>query len=214
MLVICEDCAKKYNIDESRIKGRRARFTCNKCGHIIIVDKDDMARRLISGKLSANAVAGFDINMQGSLPQMEGSQAAADVPRPAGRRKKKGWPVFFYFITAMVFALISVSLVTGYLYSQYLVVGYMAEAYSQPVEQRSSIMVKSTLMFAGAWSVIMAVMLVIAGTVHRKFEHLIRNANQLAAGQYDISFVKNGPREVRDLAFALEKIRAHLKSII
>ncbi len=41
MLVICEDCAKKYNIDESRIKGEKAKFTCMECGHIIVVEKPE-----------------------------------------------------------------------------------------------------------------------------------------------------------------------------
>lgn len=41
MLVICEECSKKYNVDESRIKGAKARFTCQKCGHGIIVRKPD-----------------------------------------------------------------------------------------------------------------------------------------------------------------------------
>ncbi len=39
MLVICEDCSKKYNIDESRIKGNKAKFSCRECGHIIEVEK-------------------------------------------------------------------------------------------------------------------------------------------------------------------------------
>jgi len=39
MLAICEDCAKKYNIDETRIKGEKARFSCYECGHIIVVKK-------------------------------------------------------------------------------------------------------------------------------------------------------------------------------
>lgn len=39
MLVICEDCAKKFNIDEEQITGKKAKFTCNECGHIIIVEK-------------------------------------------------------------------------------------------------------------------------------------------------------------------------------
>ncbi|WP_084312838.1 zinc-ribbon domain-containing protein [Desulfobulbus elongatus] len=39
MLVICEECSKKYNIDESKMKGERARFTCQECGHIIVVEK-------------------------------------------------------------------------------------------------------------------------------------------------------------------------------
>ncbi len=40
MLVICEECSKKYNVDETQIKGEKARFTCQKCGNSIIVRKD------------------------------------------------------------------------------------------------------------------------------------------------------------------------------
>ncbi|WP_448873297.1 zinc-ribbon domain-containing protein [Desulfobulbus propionicus] len=41
MLAICEECSKKYNIDESKMKGPRARFSCRECGHIIVVVKSD-----------------------------------------------------------------------------------------------------------------------------------------------------------------------------
>ncbi len=43
MLAICEDCSKKYNIDESKMKGPRARFSCQECGHIIVVVKSGAA---------------------------------------------------------------------------------------------------------------------------------------------------------------------------
>ncbi|MCL1981392.1 MAG: zinc-ribbon domain-containing protein [Proteobacteria bacterium] len=39
MLAICEECSKKYNIDESKMKGTRARFSCQECGNIIVVVK-------------------------------------------------------------------------------------------------------------------------------------------------------------------------------
>lgn len=39
MLAICEECSKKYNVDESKIKGERARFSCQECGHVIVVIK-------------------------------------------------------------------------------------------------------------------------------------------------------------------------------
>ncbi len=68
MLVICEDCAKKYNIDESRIKGNRARFTCNECGHIIIVDKTDLTRSLISSNNSKGMSSASSIDL---LREME-----------------------------------------------------------------------------------------------------------------------------------------------
>lgn len=39
MLAICEECSKKYNVDESKIRGTKARFSCQECGHIIVVVK-------------------------------------------------------------------------------------------------------------------------------------------------------------------------------
>ena len=39
MLAICEDCSKKYHVDESKIKGTRACFSCQECGHIVVVVK-------------------------------------------------------------------------------------------------------------------------------------------------------------------------------
>ena len=39
MLAICEECSKKYNVDESKMKSDRARFSCQECGHIIVVVK-------------------------------------------------------------------------------------------------------------------------------------------------------------------------------
>ena len=39
MIVICEECGKKYQIDAGRIKGRQARFNCKGCGHVVTVKK-------------------------------------------------------------------------------------------------------------------------------------------------------------------------------
>lgn len=42
MLAICEECASKYNIDESQMKSDTARFSCRKCGHVIVIEKQDL----------------------------------------------------------------------------------------------------------------------------------------------------------------------------
>jgi methyl-accepting chemotaxis protein len=39
MIVICEECGKKYRIDPAKIKGDKARFKCRTCSHLITVDK-------------------------------------------------------------------------------------------------------------------------------------------------------------------------------
>ena len=39
MIVICEECGKKFSIDPSKIKGNRAKFKCDVCDFIITVTK-------------------------------------------------------------------------------------------------------------------------------------------------------------------------------
>jgi len=39
VIVICEECGKKYSVALSRIRGSAAGFTCRSCGHRIVVSK-------------------------------------------------------------------------------------------------------------------------------------------------------------------------------
>ena len=41
MIVICEECGKKYRIDPTKIKGRAASFKCRQCAHLIMVKKPE-----------------------------------------------------------------------------------------------------------------------------------------------------------------------------
>ncbi|MBW2412538.1 MAG: zinc-ribbon domain-containing protein [Deltaproteobacteria bacterium] len=41
MIVICEECGKKYRIDPSKIKGKAASFKCRVCTHVIVVTKPE-----------------------------------------------------------------------------------------------------------------------------------------------------------------------------
>ena len=41
MIVICEECGKKYRIDPAKIKGRAASFKCRTCTHLIVVSKPE-----------------------------------------------------------------------------------------------------------------------------------------------------------------------------
>ena len=40
MVVTCPNCDAKYSVDESRIPGRGARTTCQKCSHVFTIYKD------------------------------------------------------------------------------------------------------------------------------------------------------------------------------
>ncbi len=41
MLVICEECGRKYQVDPSKIKGGHAKVKCKACNHVFIVKKEE-----------------------------------------------------------------------------------------------------------------------------------------------------------------------------
>lgn len=216
MLVICEDCAKKYNIDETRIRSRRARFTCNACGHIIIVDKDDLTRSLLTGKTAGAPAPTLDLLREMEVPLAtsgtdatpQGAQEqAGSQEEPLVHRKNRGIPVFVYFLIIMLISLVCISFAFGYLYSGHLQA-------DQPALQglRTRLLMEAALFFGVAGCSILVVFCVLARSLHAKLKGLIMNANQISAGEYEFTIATTGPKEIRDLAFALERIRNRLQA--
>jgi HAMP domain-containing protein len=79
MIVICEECGKKYQIDAGRIKGQQARFNCKGCGHVVSVKKpvEEPAPRFVDAE-----------PMPPPAPRPKpGAGAPADETR--GEKKKK-----------------------------------------------------------------------------------------------------------------------------
>lgn len=108
MLVICEDCAKKYHIDESRITAAKAKFPCKACGHIIVVEKPEAGRNEAP---SAASPLSADENRTGGAADRRAAAEAA-----AGRGK----PAALYLLATMLIGLLAVGGGFGYLYFQYI----------------------------------------------------------------------------------------------
>jgi predicted Zn finger-like uncharacterized protein len=75
MIVICEECGKKYRIDPSKIKGKAASFKCRVCTHVIMVTKPELE----STPQPPTAVP----------PTPADTQAAESVPPPAPEPEPK-----------------------------------------------------------------------------------------------------------------------------
>lgn len=71
MIVICEECGKKYRIDPSKIKGVAARFKCRVCTHMIMVSKPQAA---------SSAAAQVDLSAGDTAIASADTQAPADRP--------------------------------------------------------------------------------------------------------------------------------------
>ncbi len=104
MLVICEDCAKKYDIDATKIKGDKAQFACKECGHIIVVEKPEPQPEPapeITEKVNE------DISPVG---------AAA----PAARATGKGTPISMYIFLTMLTGFVLICAAVAYLYLNFI----------------------------------------------------------------------------------------------
>jgi predicted Zn finger-like uncharacterized protein len=71
MIVICEECGKKYRIDPSKIKGAAARFKCRVCTHMIMVSRPQAAPA---------AASTVDLSVTESATEPTASEAPAAGP--------------------------------------------------------------------------------------------------------------------------------------
>jgi HAMP domain-containing protein len=127
MLVICEDCAKKYNIDETKIKGDKAKFNCNECGHIIVVQKPvaDPAQQTESKPelQSESTAAGNQISDEEAMQQLADMDSPTSSSAPvasSSRSAGKGMPVSFYFSLTMLTGFLMICGAFAYLYLTFI----------------------------------------------------------------------------------------------
>jgi HAMP domain-containing protein len=77
MIVICEECGKRYQIDAGKIKGRQARFNCKGCGHVVMVTK------------RAEEPSPPAVDLEATRPAAPEPAPAAAAEEPAGRGTEK-----------------------------------------------------------------------------------------------------------------------------
>ena len=121
MIVICEECGKKYKIDPAKIKGEQARFKCKACSHIITVKKQepvempDPILEPVDESAPANDesenMEGYQSAQAASMQAMESAQPSV-AERVERRKKKKGMGL----TTKVILLMLLVSLVPGAIY--------------------------------------------------------------------------------------------------
>jgi len=121
MIVICEECGKKYKIDPAKIKGDQARFKCKACSHVITVTKqeggnaDDVVPEPITGPPSFDEANEPQVASMGNdVPApSEGEPPKKSKARNVERRKKKSG---MGLTTKVILLMLLVSLLPGAIY--------------------------------------------------------------------------------------------------
>ncbi len=114
MIVICEECGKKYQIDAGRIKGKQARFKCKGCGHLVTVTKpaEEPAPAPPRPEPGAGASAGETGKEKKKKEKKDKKEKKAAGPKRLGLRTK----MFLLFFLVPILCIAA----AGWLYIQQL----------------------------------------------------------------------------------------------
>jgi len=121
MIVICEECGKKYKIDPGKIKGEQARFKCKACSHIITVNKVESRREpepTVEPETMDSPVADSTESPEETIDKSESPSQVVEPSAPPvtdridRRKKKRGMGL----TTKVILLMLLVSLLPGTIY--------------------------------------------------------------------------------------------------
>lgn len=117
MIVICEECGKKYRIDPSKIKGDKARFKCRTCAHMITVSKPEtvsLPPEMPEPEVSSPALPASPEKPPVAAEMEPEPESAAPLAAAAMERRKKKSGMGL--TTKVILLMLLVSLVPGGIY--------------------------------------------------------------------------------------------------
>ncbi len=94
MIVICEECGKKYRIDSSKVKDKGVKFKCKACDQIIVVSKQEAAPPVASAPPPEQATEQPvlpDSKEEEMYNEAANEDPPAPEPKPAEEKKKRGF---------------------------------------------------------------------------------------------------------------------------
>ncbi|MDH3349158.1 MAG: zinc-ribbon domain-containing protein [Desulfobulbaceae bacterium] len=225
MLVICEECAKKYNVDERKIKGERATFHCKQCSHQIIVQKPRQSTVKLPNESRQESMGQENDNASVAAPATQGESGAKAVKSPApprvtpqsiktgpsGVRKKKktNMSVGFYFLVAMLIGFAAITGGIGYLYFFYI-----PEVTGKPVDLEVLSSSLSLTIVVAIWFIGIISFFFLARFITKPLQELTAIVHRISLGELDLTIEPKGPREIQELAKACDRMRYSIKEAI
>jgi len=110
MIIICEECGKKYRVDASKIKGETAKVKCRSCNHLITVSKPAVAVTEKPSIVPDKPADSIRTSIRSRLPQIK--------IKDLGIREKMFIVFFLFPITLMIitgwFSVSRLNRITGF----------------------------------------------------------------------------------------------------
>ena len=89
MIVICEECGKKYRVDPSKIKGKAASFKCHICRHVIMVLKARLIPPQPDSKMKVTSATTIDDRLNADGAETKDGTPTADKAKDGTRHRRK-----------------------------------------------------------------------------------------------------------------------------
>ena len=238
MIVICEECGKKYRVDPAKIKGKAASFKCHICSHVIMAYKARMLSAQPNSKMEAKSTAISNDQSAAVERDKLDVTASADKTKTERRHHQKAGGVGLRTKMLLVFLFIPLILMAGgnffYLWhfetTSRLLVQENLKIATELAEKkianitaaRAMIQTRAkeltdktrlvTLMVYGI--TFLLIILIISIYVHRltgKIQSLVEVAERIGVGELEIEIETESGDEIGDLTRAIARMQENIQ---
>ena len=238
MIVICEECGKKYRVDPAKIKGKAASFKCHICSHVIMAYKSRMPSAKPDTKMEADSSSLIN-DPSGSTPDDKIDNTAGVEKANAGRRPhpKTGGVglrtkmfLVFLFIPLMLMAGGSIFYLWYFETSSHLLAQENSKIATELAENKianstaaiSRMQIRAKRLIDKArWGTLMVfgvtfllIILIVSIYVHRltgKIKSLVEIAERIGVGELEVEIETKSGDEIGDLSRAIARMQEKMQ---
>ena len=238
MIVICEECGKKYRVDPSKIKGKAASFKCHICRHVILVSKTRAISPRPDPKMKVTSTNAIADQRAADGADTKDDALTADKAKAGKRhhRKTGGFSLrtkmllLFFFIPLILTAGVNLFYLWYFESTSRLLVQESSKIVAQLVEEKiadisaATAMMQSrakaltdkarmiALMMLGATLLLIGIIVfVYVYRLTRKIKLLTEVAERISLGELEMEIEPNSRDEIGELAAAIARTQDNIR---
>ncbi len=238
MIVICEECGKKYRVDPSKIKGKAASFKCHICRHVIMVLKARLIPPQPDSKMKVTATTTIDDRLADDGAETKDGTPTAVKAKPGTRHRRKAGGLglrakmllLFLFIPLILTAGLSLFYFWHFETTSRLIVQESSKIVTQLAQEEIANIAAATAMMQSQakaltdkarmiTSMMLGVTLLLIGIivfiyVHRltgKIKSLTEVAERISVGELEMEIETKSRDEIGELAEAIARMQDNIR---
>jgi len=238
MIVVCEECGKKYQVNPSKIEGKAASFKCHICRHVIVVLKARVNSPLPDPKMKVTSTNTIDDRLAADGADAKDDTPATDRTKAETRHRRKAGGVglrakmllLFFFIPLVLTAGVSLFSVWYFETTSRLVFQESSKIVTQLAEEKianisvATAMMQSqakaltdkartiTFMMLGATLFLIGIIVfVYAHRLTGKIKSLTEVAERISLGELEMEIETKSRDEIGELAEAIARLQDNFR---